>query len=157
MCIRDSLTVEPKTALDHFIKKGKYPPIDEALASRHFDHLMAVTRKQGFVQYEISNFGKPGYFSKHNTSYWQGQSYLGIGPSAHSFDGRSRAWNVANNSKYIASLFRDEIPATIESLSVSDRYNEYIMTGLRTVWGISLDKVETVSYTHLTLPTNREV
>jgi oxygen-independent coproporphyrinogen-3 oxidase len=136
-----ALTVEPRTALDHFIKKGKHPPIDEALASRHFGHLISESRKHGFVQYEISNFGKPGYFSKHNTAYWQGQPYLGIGPSAHSFDGRSRAWNVSNNSKYIASLLRDEIPSTIESLSVNDRYNEYIMTGLRTVWGISLDKV----------------
>lgn len=137
-----ALTVEPKTALDSFIKKGKYPPIDEALASNHFDHLMAETHKQGFVQYEISNFGKPGYFSKHNRSYWQGKSYLGIGPSAHSFDGKSRAWNVSNNSKYIASLSKNQLPSTIETLSTNDRYNEFVMTSLRTVWGISLEKVE---------------
>ena len=137
-----ALTVEPKTALDSFIKKGKYPPMNEELALKHFEHLIDVSKKQGFVQYEISNFGKPNYFSRHNTSYWQGQSYLGIGPSAHSFNGKERSWNVDNNSKYIQSINDNILPLTIEQLSTKDKFNEYVMTGLRTVWGISLSKIE---------------
>ena len=137
-----ALTVEPKTALDSFIKKGSYPPIDEALALEHFNHLIAETEKQEFVHYEISNFGKPGYFSKHNTSYWQGKPYLGIGPSAHSFNGTQRSWNVANNTKYIKSIQEHKLPSEIEVLSKKDRFNEYVMTGLRTIWGVSIDKIE---------------
>ncbi len=137
-----ALTVEPKTALDSFIKKGTYPPIDEELALEHFNHLITETEKQGFVQYEISNFGKPGYFSKHNTSYWQGKPYLGIGPSAHSFNKNQRSWNVANNTKYIKSIQQNELPSTVETLTKKDRFNEYIMTGLRTVWGVSITKIE---------------
>jgi len=136
-----ALTVEPKTALDSFIKKGIYPPIDEELALEHFNHLITETEKHGFVQYEISNFGKPDYFSKHNTSYWQGKSYLGIGPSAHSFNNQ-RSWNVSNNTKYITSIQQNELPSTVETLSKKDRFNEYIMTGLRTIWGVSLKKIE---------------
>ncbi|WP_452229851.1 radical SAM family heme chaperone HemW [Lacinutrix sp. MEBiC02404] len=137
-----ALTVEPKTALATFIKKGSYPPIDEELALEHFNHLVAETEKQGFVHYEISNFGKPNYFSKHNTSYWQSKSYLGIGPSAHSFNKTQRSWNVANNTKYIQSIQNKKLPNTVEILSVQDQYNEYVMTGLRTIWGVSLQKVE---------------
>ena len=137
-----ALTVEDKTALDSFIKKGKYPPLDEVLASQHFDHLVKRTQEQRFVHYEISNFGKPKYFSKHNTSYWQGKKYLGIGPSAHSFNGTQRSWNVANNTKYIKSLEQNTLPSKIETLTKNDRFNEYIMTGLRTIWGISLNKIE---------------
>ncbi|MDD7886817.1 radical SAM family heme chaperone HemW [Flavivirga sp. 57AJ16] len=137
-----ALTVEPKTALDVFIKKGDYPPIDETLALEHFNHLIEKTKAQGFVHYEISNFGKPNYFSKHNTSYWQGKPYMGIGPSAHSFKGNQRSWNVSSNSKYIRSLQSNELPNTVETLSEKDRYNEYVMTGLRTVWGVSLNKIE---------------
>ena len=137
-----ALTVEAKTALDTFIKKGDYPPIDEVLALEHFNHLIAETQKQGFVHYEISNFGKPNYFSKHNTSYWQGKPYLGIGPSAHSFSGTQRSWNVSNNTKYITSILNHTLPNTIETLTIKDQYNEYVMTGLRTIWGVSLDKVE---------------
>ena len=137
-----ALTVEPKTALDSFIKKGSYPPLDEQLALSHFEHLMMETKRQGFVQYEISNFGKPDYFSKHNTSYWQGKSYVGIGPSAHSFNGKERSWNLANNTKYIQSIQAGK-PLTSEKLTLNDRYNEYIMTGLRTIWGVSLGLIET--------------
>lgn len=137
-----ALTVEPKTALDSFIKKGTYPPIDEDLALQHFNHLVAETEKQGFVQYEISNFGKLNYFSRHNTSYWQGKSYLGIGPSAHSFHNNQRSWNVSNNTKYIKSIQQNELPSTVETLSKKDRFNEYVMTGLRTIWGISLETIE---------------
>jgi putative oxygen-independent coproporphyrinogen III oxidase len=137
-----ALTVEPKTALDTFIKRGTYLPINEALALQHFNHLVAETEKQGFVHYEISNFGKEHFFSKHNTSYWQGKSYIGIGPSAHSFNGTQRSWNVANNTKYIKSIQDNKLPIEKESLTKNDRFNEYVMTGLRTIWGISLNRIE---------------
>ena len=137
-----ALTVEPKTALDTFIKRGTYPPIDEDLALQHFNHLIEETEKQGFVHYEVSNFGKPDYFSKHNTSYWQGKPYLGIGPSSHSFNGKQRSWNVSNNTKYIQAIENNNLPNTVETLSINNQYNEYIMTGLRTIWGVCLDKVE---------------
>jgi len=136
-----ALTVEPKTALDTFIKKGKYPPIDEDKALKHFNILVEETEKKGFLQYEISNFGKHDYFSKHNTSYWLGKSYLGIGPSAHSYNGTHRSWNVSNNAKYLNALQSDTIPQEIEVLTVKDRFNEKIMTGLRTIWGISLNEI----------------
>mgnify|MGYP000555725113 CR=1 FL=1 len=138
-----ALTVEPKTALDSFIKQGKFPKLEEQVARVHFDILVAETQKQGFVHYEISNFGKPAYFSKHNTSYWQGKKYIGIGPSAHSFNKTHRSWNVANNAKYINSLQENRLPNEIEELSINDQFNEYIMTGLRTIWGVSLEKVKT--------------
>lgn len=137
-----ALTVEPKTALDSFIKKGKYPPIDEDKALQHFNILLEETEKKGFIQYEISNFGKLGYFSKHNTSYWRGKSYLGIGPSAHSYNGVYRSWNVSNNAKYLKAIHADTIPQEIEELTVKDRFNEIIMTGLRTLWGVSLNEIE---------------
>ncbi len=137
-----ALTVEEKTALHNFIKKGKVPPIDENLVLEHFNILVKETEKQGFVHYEISNFGKPDYFSKHNTSYWSGKKYMGIGPSAHSFNGYERAWNVPNNAKYINSLLENKLPLQTEKLSINDRFNEYIMTGLRTIWGVSFQKIE---------------
>jgi oxygen-independent coproporphyrinogen-3 oxidase len=137
-----ALTVESKTALDSFIKKGKYPPLNESLALQHFNHLIAETEKNGFIQYEISNFGKPDYFSKHNTSYWQGKHYLGIGPSAHSFNGKQRSWNVSNNTKYIKAINDGVLPQEVETLSPNDCFNEYIMTGLRTIWGVSLHKIK---------------
>ncbi|WP_445725533.1 radical SAM family heme chaperone HemW [Flavobacterium sp.] len=137
-----ALTVEAKTALANFIEKGKLPPVDEELALTHFEILVAETEKQGFVQYEISNFGKPAYFSKHNMSYWLGEKYLGVGPSAHSFNGVERSWNVSNNTKYTKSIAEKIVPNTVETLSVENRFNEYIMTGLRTVWGVSFAKIE---------------
>ncbi|TNJ45248.1 radical SAM family heme chaperone HemW [Tamlana fucoidanivorans] len=139
-----ALTVEPKTALDAFIKKGVYPPVEEALALQHFNHLINRLETEGFVQYEISNFGRQNYFSKHNTSYWQGKPYLGIGPSAHSFVGNQRSWNVANNSKYILGIQKGTLPETVEVLSKKDRYNEFVMTGLRTIWGVSFTAIEEV-------------
>ncbi len=137
-----ALTVEPKTALATFIQQGKYPLVSEKLASEHFNILVAETEKQGFIHYEISNFGKPNYFSKHNTSYWLGKSYLGVGPSAHSYNGVDRSWNVSNNIKYIKAIQKDKIPQEIEKLSINDRFNELIMTGLRTIWGVSLPQIE---------------
>lgn len=136
-----ALTVEPKTALDSFIKQGKYPDVDEAVAKEHFDILIAETAKNGFVHYEISNFGKPNYFSKHNTSYWLGKKYIGIGPSAHSFNKTHRSWNVANNVKYIKTIQEGNLPLEQEELTKEDQFNEYLMTGLRTIWGVSLGKI----------------
>ncbi len=136
-----ALTVENKTALYQLIKSKKYPPIDEELALEHFKILVAETRQQNFIHYEISNFGKEGFFSKHNTSYWQGKKYLGIGPSAHSFHGKQRSWNVSNNTKYIKALQENKIPQEIEILSQNDLFNETIMIGLRTIWGVSLTKI----------------
>ncbi len=138
-----ALTVEPNTALDSFIKNGKYPSLNEELAKQHFDILVDETAKQGFVHYEISNFGKPNFFSKHNTSYWHQKKYIGIGPSAHSFNKTHRSWNVANNTKYIKSILENTLPNEVEKLSKEDCFNEYIMTGLRTIWGVSLAKIET--------------
>lgn len=137
-----SLTVEPKTALEHFIKKGSHPPMDDELAAQHFEVLLEETYAQGLTHYETCSFGHPDYFSKHNTSYWLGKTYMGVGPSAHSFDGSKRSWNVSNNSKYIKALEVDKLPFESEVLSVENRFNEYVMTGLRTIWGISLEKIE---------------
>jgi oxygen-independent coproporphyrinogen-3 oxidase len=137
-----ALTVEEKTALANFIKKGKVLPVDEELALEHFNILVSETEKQGFVQYEVSNFGKPDYFSKHNTSYWLGEKYLGIGPSAHSFNGLERAWNISNNAKYISNIEKGILPLEIEKLTIKNRFNETIMTGLRTIWGVSFAKIE---------------
>lgn len=136
-----ALTVEPKTALKKFIEKGIVPDVDEGQAQEQFNILVEVLEKHGFINYEVSNFGQPGYFSKNNTSYWLGKKYLGIGPSAHSFDGKNRSWNIGNNIKYIKSLDVGKLPMEMETLTTADRYNEYIMTGLRTIWGISLEKV----------------
>ena len=137
-----ALTVEDKTVLSNFIKKGKYPPLDENVAHQHFQILVDETAKHNFVQYEISNFGKEGYFSKHNISYWKGKHYLGIGPSAHSYNGKIRSWNVSNNAKYLKSIQQKTLPQEIEILTINDRFNETIMTGLRTIWGISLINIE---------------
>jgi len=137
-----ALTVEEKTALHSFIKSGKIPPVDENSALEHFNILVEETEKQGFIHYEISNFGKPEYFSKHNISYWQGENYLGVGPSSHSYNGLERSWNVSNNTKYINSLLKNIVPSESETLTVNNRFNEYIMTGLRTIWGVSFEKVE---------------
>jgi len=138
-----ALTVEPKTALEHFINKGSHPPMDDELSAKHFEVLLEETLAQGLTHYETCSFGLPEYFSKHNTSYWLGKPYMGVGPSAHSFDGKSRSWNIANTTKYIKSLEKNQRPFESEVLSVENRFNEHIMTGLRTIWGISLEKIET--------------
>lgn len=137
-----ALTVEKKTALDQLIKKGLIKAPSEDVAHEHFHLLIDTLEKNDFVHYELSNFGKENYFSKNNSAYWQGKSYLGIGPSAHSFDGKTRSWNVANNSKYLIALSENKLPIERETLTQTDRFNEYIMTGLRTIWGVSLEKIE---------------
>lgn len=137
-----ALTVEPKTALHKLVATGEIPsPSDEA-ASEHFSILCDRLDQKGFVHYELSNFGKPGYFSRNNTAYWLGKKYLGIGPSAHSYDGHSRSWNIANNSLYLKAIAQNQLPQEREILTKTDRYNEYIMTGLRTIWGVSLERIE---------------
>jgi oxygen-independent coproporphyrinogen-3 oxidase len=137
-----ALTVEPKTALHSFIQKGIIPQPDDEVAQEHFHILVDKLSENGFIHYELSNFGKENYFSKNNSSYWLGKKYIGIGPSAHSYDGKNRGWNVSNNSLYIKSIQENKLPIEIETLTKTDRYNEYIMTGLRTIWGVSLDRIE---------------
>ena len=138
-----ALTVEPKTALNKLIQTGKIAAPKDEVAQEHFAILVETLENKGFIHYELSNFGKENYFSKNNSAYWLGKKYIGIGPSAHSYDGISRSWNVSNNSIYLKSLEENKLPNEIEILSKSDRYNEYIMTGLRTIWGVSLDRIET--------------
>lgn len=137
-----ALTVEPKTALSKLIQTGKIAEPQDEVASNHFMILVEMLQKNGFIHYELSNFGKENYFSKNNSAYWLGKKYIGIGPSAHSYDGKKRGWNIANNSLYIKSILNDELPIETEILTISDRYNEYIMTGLRTIWGVSLERIE---------------
>ncbi|WP_306549839.1 radical SAM family heme chaperone HemW [Daejeonella sp.] len=136
-----AMTVEPATALSSFIKKGEQKPMDEGQSTSQFLFLMDQLIGVGFEHYEISNFAKPGLYSKHNSNYWEGVSYLGIGPSAHSFNGESRQWNISNNSKYIDQIQLKKIPAEIEVLTTENRINEYIMTSLRTSKGMSLQKI----------------
>ncbi len=138
-----ALTVEPKTALESYIKKGIIDEVDDEHAQEQFDILTQELGEANLIHYELSNFGKEGFFSKNNSAYWQGKSYLGIGPSAHSFDGKQRSWNVRNNSKYIQAIQKESLPIEREILSKTDQYNEYIMTGLRTIWGVSLERVKT--------------
>ena len=138
-----ALTVEPKTALASFIEKGIIDNVDDDQAHEQFHLLKEKLEDHGFIHYELSNFGKEGFFSKNNSAYWQGKPYLGIGPSAHSFNGTQRGWNVRNNTKYIKALQQNELPIELETLTKTDRYNEYIMTGLRTIWGVSFKKIET--------------
>ena len=137
-----ALTVEPKTALNKLIQTGKIASPNDEVAQEHFMILVETLEKNGFVHYELSNFGKENYFSQNNSAYWLGKKYIGIGPSAHSYDGISRSWNIANNALYLKAIQNDELPNEVEKLTLQDRYNEYIMTGLRTIWGVSLVRIE---------------
>jgi oxygen-independent coproporphyrinogen-3 oxidase len=137
-----ALTVEPKTALYKLIKERRAEDIDPGKQSEQFLSLVQWAEEAGYDHYEISNFAKPGYRSRHNSSYWQGKKYLGIGPSAHSFDGSSRQWNVSNNNTYIDSLEKGIIPHEKEILSATQQLNEYVMTSLRTMEGLNLNRIE---------------
>ena len=150
------LTVEPKTALAKFVETGKSEAPDDSAGARHFQTLMRMLQSSGYDHYEISNFAMPGWYAKHNSSYWKGEPYLGIGPSAHSFDGLSRQWNVNNNAHYMKAmgsihehgqsdniqLFEKEI------LTEKQRYNEYVLTSMRTSWGCRLEKINERFRTH---------
>ncbi len=137
-----ALTVEENTALKSYIEKGIVPQVEDEVAQEHFNILLDVMQLHSFENYEFSNFGKQGFFSENNTAYWTGKSYIGIGPSAHSFDGKRRGWNINNNIKYMKAIQAGKLPMEIEELTVVDQYNEYIMTGLRTIYGVSLEKVQ---------------
>jgi oxygen-independent coproporphyrinogen-3 oxidase len=137
-----ALTVEPRTALKTFIEKGLIPPVDDELAGMHHAFLQEFSKAKGLVNYEFSNYGKEGYFSRNNIAYWTGKPYLGIGPSAHSFDGETRSWNISNNPIYLKNITAGELSLERETLTLTDRYNEYVMTRLRTMWGASLPEVE---------------
>ena len=137
-----ALTVEPKTAMNKMIQTGKMEAPKDEVAQEHFMILVEMLESKGFIHYELSNFGKENYFSKNNSAYWLGKKYIGIGPSAHSYNGVSRSWNIANNSLYLKSIQENRLPNEMETLSKADRYNEYIMTGLRTIWGVSLDRIK---------------
>ncbi|MFV0184693.1 radical SAM family heme chaperone HemW [Empedobacter falsenii] len=136
-----ALTVEEKTILDHQIKKGITKPVDEDRQNEQFQLLVDTLTSNNFIQYEISNFGKENYFSLHNSNYWKGIHYMGIGPSAHSYNGKSRAWNIANNTKYIQAINQNNLPQEIEVLNEAERFNEMIMIGLRTIYGIDVDRI----------------
>ena len=137
-----ALTVEPKTVLDKLIREQRWKPIDPERQARQFLLLMDWMKDAGYEHYEISNFAKPGSRSQHNSSYWQGKPYFGFGPSAHSYNGSTRKWNVANNALYIQSLQQDMIPFEEEVLTPSQQLNEYIMIALRTMEGVDLEKIK---------------
>lgn len=136
------LTIEPKTVLADFIKKGKAPNVDEQKSASQFEIMLDMMEKNGYEQYEISNFCKDERYSKHNSAYWLKENYLGLGPSAHSFNGNSRQWNIANNSIYIESISKGIIPHEKEILTKVQQFNEYILTSLRTKWGVNIYGVE---------------
>lgn len=139
-----NLTIEEKTKLGHDFKVKKEVAIDDEKSSEMFLEMIDRLEKNEFIHYEISNFGKEGFFSKHNSNYWKGEHYLGLGPSAHSFDGTSRQWNVSNNNLYIKYLEeKSEAYFEKEILTETERFNEYILTSLRTIWGINLDYLKT--------------
>jgi oxygen-independent coproporphyrinogen-3 oxidase len=138
-----ALTVEPRTALAHAIEKGKSVEPDNEQAAAQFEILMEALATGGYDHYEISNFALPGKYAVHNTNYWRGSHYLGLGPSAHSFNGKSRQWNIASNPAYLKHLLTDrKLPFELEILSFEDRLNEYLMTSLRTMWGTDLRLLE---------------
>ena len=137
-----ALTLEPKTVLERFVDKGLVSTLDENVVEAQFHYLVDTLTQAGYDHYELSSFGKAGYHSQNNMGYWQGKTYLGIGPSAHGFDGNQRYWNVSNNASYMQQITKGELPQTIEKLSVVDRFNESIMVGLRASWGVSLQAME---------------
>ncbi|GAB3726130.1 radical SAM family heme chaperone HemW [Spirosoma lituiforme] len=140
-----ALTIEPDTAFGRWEKKGKMLPADENLAAEQFEELTKALREASYDHYEISNFAKPDQYARHNSAYWQRRPYLGIGPSAHSYNGHSRQYNLANNSRYMAAIGQGELPATVETLTMADQVNEYLLTGLRTKWGCSLSELNELS------------
>ncbi len=139
-----ALTVEPKTALHTRIQKGLMSAVDEMQAAEHFEILMDLMGAHGFVHYEISNFARPGHYSQHNSLYWLGGHYLGLGPSAHSYNGLSRQWNVSNLGQYLQLDTVSKLEPENEVLTKEQRFNEYVMTSLRTVWGCDLEHISNI-------------
>lgn len=137
-----ALTVEPKTALEKYIQKEIILPLDEEFVYDQFNLMYDKLSDLNYINYELSSFAKKGYFSKNNSGYWLGKKYVGIGPSSHSFDGFSRSWNVSNNKLYVSDIKNNKMYHQKEKLTHIDQYNEYIMTGLRTMWGISLSNLQ---------------
>ena len=137
-----ALTVEPKTALEKYIQKEIILPLDEEFVYDQFNLMYDKLSDLNYINYELSSFAKNGYFSKNNSGYWLGKKYVGIGPSSHSFDGFSRSWNVSNNKLYVSDIKNNKMYHQKEKLTHIDQYNEYIMTGLRTMWGISLSNLQ---------------
>lgn len=136
------LTVEEKTALHQLVKQKKIVPAGNEQQGEQFELLVSTLKEAGIMQYEISNFAREGFISRHNSNYWRGVPYLGIGPSAHSFDGRSRSWNIANNQLYIKKINQNEPWYEKEILTPKDQFNELLLTGLRTTWGVDLAQLE---------------
>jgi len=135
------LTIEPQTAFGKWLKKGKIKAVEEEFAAKQFEMLVAYLTRHGFEHYEVSNFAQPGCYSRHNTSYWQQKHYLGVGPSAHSYNGSHRQYNIANNAQYLKAIAAGQVPYTDEKLSTYDQVNEYVMTSLRTQWGCDTRKI----------------
>lgn len=133
-----NLTIEEKTVFGNWHRKGRIKEAEDDYAAQQYWTISESLKAQGFEHYEVSNFSKPGFLSKHNTSYWKGASYLGIGPGAHSYNGESREYNISNNPKYISKLMKGMVPSTFEKLTNNDQINEYLITRLRTIWGIDL-------------------
>ncbi len=138
------LTVEPRTALNKWVETNEVKPANDELQSEQFNLLVSKLAERGYEQYEISNFAIKGFRSRHNSAYWEGKEYLGIGPSAHSFDGKVRRWNVANNHIYMKGLEENEVYFEEERLTEKERFNEYLLTGLRKMEGISLKHAEEI-------------
>lgn len=139
------LTIEPQTAFGSWLKKKKIKPIEEEYAAQQFEILVSSLAGEGYEQYEISNFARNGRYSRHNSSYWKQHPYLGVGPSAHSYNGTTREFNISHNAKYLDALQKGIIPATVETLTGADNTNEYLLTGLRTIWGVDLQKLQELS------------
>lgn len=139
------LTIEENTVFGNWQKKGKLKPYEDQESLKQFQYLIDFMEKNGYEQYEISNFARPSFISKHNSAYWLGEKYLGVGPSAHSFNGAKRSWNVANNPKYIQLIKKEEAFNEEETLSLKDQFNEYILIRLRTKWGIALADLTEIS------------
>ena len=151
------LTVEPKTVFGNWTKTGKLPPIEDEFAAQQFELLVSKLRENGFDQYEISNFAQNQKYSRHNSAYWQRRPYLGIGPSAHSYNGTSRQHNVANNAAYLEGIKGKTLPMTQEILTPEDQVNEYLLTGLRTKWGCRLELLQELSEGRFLMQVGEEI
>lgn len=152
-----TLTIEPKTALHHQVKTGKTIPLSDEKTIEQFQLLIQRVKELGLTQYEISNFGKEGFYSQHNSNYWKGVEYLGVGPSAHSFINNKRFWNVSNNAKYIKALQSNSLYFEEEIIDEKTAYNEYILTRLRTIWGIDVNYINTSFNTKIKTHFKKEI